>query len=346
MKWTPEVDNRRVDLIEDGYTYPEIARILNMEFELNFTDRSIEARSRKTNTTKSSIRGKVFKKDVSITEQKLDGSLFPEEAYQINEEINFTPEKKRRLKEIYEMFTNKEMKILSLSDLHAPFIDFKAVEAAIKDHYDADLLVLNGDVFDGHALSDFDKRDDFDIEIEFKQVFMLLDVLTKKFEQIVWVGGNHDFTRFIRYVSKKFGNGMKKYVMERLNPITYIAEKYDNLIIVPHNWVQIGKAIFTHPDGYSSALMSTAMNQAKYLNANAKEILPNPEFHCVVQGHTHDLGEYYVNGTKIIEQGCLCTQMDYRFDKPSSRKWVTGYAVIHLDENGNVDFNWSRNYLV
>ncbi|MNV50902.1 hypothetical protein D3C71_1429320 [compost metagenome] len=147
-------------------------------------------------------------------------------------------------------------------------------------------------------------------------------------------------------VSRKFGQGMKKYVLKRLNPIDYIAEKYDNITVVPHQWMQVGKAIFVHPDGYSSALMSTALGQEKVLRANAEEMLPDPNFQALIQGHTHDLGEYYVNGTKVIEQGCLCYQMDYRFDRPSSRRWVQGYAVVQLNSDGSVDFNNTRSYSV
>lgn len=351
QQWPSELDNRRLELLKDGYSYNETALILSTEFKSIITKWMVIERSKKTNTTASELRSQnnnsSFVGETRIlSNNEVEKKMFPDEAYKINEDLVFAPEKMRQLKEIWEKYNDgKSKKILSLSDLHAPFIDFSAVEEAIKNHSDADILMLNGDVFDGHALSDFDKLNDFDIEIEFKQVFTLLDVVTKHFKHVIWNGGNHDFTRFMRYVSRKFGQGMKKYVMKRLNPIDYIAEKYDNILVVPHNWVQIGKCIFTHPDGYSSALMSTAMNQAAYLRAN-KDFLPHSEFQAVVQGHTHDLGEYYVNGTKIIEQGSLCVMMDYRFDKPTSRKWVTGYAVVHLDNEGNVDFNESRNYII
>lgn len=348
--WTPEVDNRRLQLLSEGYSYSEMAVILSTEFQVLLTKWMVIERCRKTSTTKSEVEINSLEKEVVLQEVPYNvlssNSLFPAEAYEVNEEVTFAPEKQRQLRTIWEKYNDgKAKKILSLSDLHAPFINFTAVEQAIKDHGDADILMLNGDVFDGHALSDFDKMNDFDIEVEFKQVFMLLDVVTKHFKEVIWVGGNHDFTRFMRFVSRKFGQGMKKYVMQRLNPIDYIAEKYNNLLVVPHNWVEIGKCIFVHPDGYSSALMSTAIKQSEYLTAN-KQFLPYADFQALVQGHTHDLGEYFINGKKIIEQGCLCHLMDYRFDRPSSRRWVTGYAVIELDAEGNVDFNKSRNYIV
>lgn len=383
-KWNQKIDDRRLQLLQEGCSYKSIAQILNKEFNETFTGKAVENRCYITNSLKSQVGYDTLKnsfvvgnpspeisqqvqllmplyetsdnstkswtyeaadknKQKKSVEQK---SLFPEELYKQNEEVNFSPEKKRMLDNIWEQFNDgKAKKILSLSDLHAPFIDFNAVEVAFKEHADADILVLNGDVFDGQAMSDFDKLNDFDIEVEFEQVFALLDVATEMFETIVWCGGNHDLSRFIRMVSRKFGQGMKKYVLKRLNPITYIAEKYDNVIVVPHYWVQIGKSIFVHPDGYSSALMSTAMSQEKILRSNI-EMLPHPEFQLLVQGHTHDLGEYFINGTKIIEQGHLGYTPDYRWDKPTVRKWQQGYAVVHLNQDGSVDFNKTRSYFI
>lgn len=344
VRWTSEVDARRVSLLKDGYSYNAVAAILSDEFNGNFSMHSVQNRSRVTNTTKNELQIEVLDKVIKSPKNK-DTKMFPEEAYQVDEELSFTPEKKRRLKEIWESFNDgKAKKILSLSDLHAPYMDFKAIETAILEHSDADILVLNGDVFDGHAMSDFDKLDDFDIEIEFEQVFLLLDVVTPLFEKIIWVSGNHEMARFIRMISRKFGNGMKKYVLKRLNPIQYISEKYDNLIVVPHNHTQIGTAVFVHPNGYSGALMSTALKQAEIFENNKYDILPYPEVQAVIQGHTHDLGSYYQNGIKVIEQGHLTFPPDYVFDAPRKRRWQKGYAVVHLDKDGNVEFNKSREY--
>jgi predicted phosphodiesterase len=352
INWNTQLDSRRIDLIVQGFSYSAVASILNNEFPANATINAdaVQNRCRATETTKAQLMSKsnvargqqLSMANVKSTTNK---GLFPTSAYDIDESVTFTPEKKRRLEEIYdELNDGKAKKILSLSDLHAPFINFEAVEKALIEHSDADVLILNGDVFDGHALSDFDKLNDFDIEIEFEQVFMFLDVATKLFDRVYYVGGNHDMSRFVRMVARKFGQGMKNYVLKRLNPIEYVCEKYSNLTIVPHQFIQVGEAIFNHPDGYSSALMSTAMGQEKAIRANANTLLPNPKFSLLCQGHTHDLGEYYVNDCKIMEQGCLCHPMDYRFDKPTSRRWQLGYAVVQLNADGSVDFNKSRTY--
>jgi hypothetical protein len=53
-----------------------------------------------------------------------------------------------------------------------------------------------------------------------------------------------------------------------------------------------------------------------------------------------------MNGCKVIEQGCLTHMPDYRFDKPASRIWQQAYAVVHLREDGSVEMNKTRVYLV
>jgi hypothetical protein len=165
---------------------------------------------------------------------------------------------------------------------------------------------------------------------------------TKTFEvkKTIFGGKSNFFNRLKNKITKE------EYKSKRLNPITYIAEKYNNIVVIPHQWMQVGKAVFIHPDGYSSALMSSAIGQEKVLRANAKEALPNPDFEALIMGHTHDAGEYMLNGCKIMEQGCLTYVPDYRYDKPSSRQWVQAYAVVNLYGDGSVDMNNTRVYLV
>lgn len=347
MKWLENIDSRRIELLKEGYSYQMVATVLSNEFNTFFTKKAVENRSRITKTSKKDLINNIEFTSSSIifNKQEKENNMFPDEAYYLDEELTFTPEKKRQMKKVWDIFNDgKPKKILSLSDMHAPYMDFNSIEKAVLAHADSDILMLNGDVFDGHAMSDFDKIDDFDIEVEFEQVFLFLDTVAPMFKQIIWVSGNHEMSRFIRMVSRKFGNGMKKYVLKRLNPIKYICEKYDNIIIAPHHYVQIGKVVFVHPNGYSSALMSTALKQAEIFENNKYDILPYPEIQAVIQGHTHDLGSYFLNGIKVIEQGCLCHPMDYVFDNPRKRRWTKGYAVVHLDKEGNVDFNKTREY--
>ncbi|MFW6007775.1 MAG: metallophosphoesterase [archaeon] len=346
IRWKGQLEERRLELIKMGYSYSTIANILSSEFDLNISRRSVEGRCYNTKTQKCDLdECDKLEYDTDHTENTIfsnTSNLFPEECYDNEEDFCMTPQKVKELKRIYNKLTGLHPKnVISLSDLHSPAIDFKSVERAILDNPNSDICLLNGDVYDGNSMSSFDKMSEIDIEEELDQVFTLLDVLTKKYEFVVWVGGNHDFGRFLKFVMKNFGPGMRKYVEQRLNPMDYIAEHYDNLIIVPHDWVQIGDVIYAHLPTYSTVDMKTVVKNYEIFKAN-RHLLPNPNFRAIVIGHTHHLGKIMKNGVMLIEQGCLCHLQDYRFMKLTKNRWQKGYAIVGYDDDMNVDFNKSH----
>jgi predicted phosphodiesterase len=347
VKWEGQIEARRVELIKDRLTYKQVARILSDEFNTYVSDRAVEGRCFRSSTMKSDICEEICEESYNQLINKnpistSEGKLFPDECYDVDSEICMTPAKIAELNDIYKQLTlSNPKKILALSDLHAPLIDFSAVEKAILAHPDADICLLNGDVYDGQAMSTFDKLKDFDFEVELRQIFILLDVLTKRFKHVVWVGGNHDMRRFLKFVMKTFGSGMKNYVLKRLNPMDYVAERYDNLIIVPHDWIQVGDVIFAHLQDFSITDMKTVVSCEEKFRS-MKHLLPNPDYRSIVIGHTHHMGKVIRNNVLLMEQGCMCHMADYKFHKPSRIRWETGYAVIYFDDDMKVDFNKSN----
>ena len=278
----------------------------------------------------------------NVVSNNMSQNLFDDKVYDLKDKYVMSEETKREMKRIWDIFnTNEPKKILNLSDLHAPYMDFKKIETAIKDNSDCTICVLNGDIFDGESMSCFDKMDEIDSSCEFEQVFQLLDVLTVRFEHIIWVWGNHDGERFKKYIMKNIKFGLRKYAFERLNPIKYIAEKYSNVITINHNTLEIGDVIFKHPNAYSQVEMKTVVSEYDIMNANRLD-LPNPNFRSIIIGHTHDIGSYIKNGVLLGETGCLCHTPDYRFTNPVKRRWTTGYARIELDEYNKIIFNKTR----
>ena len=351
IKWVGDIEKRRKQLRNSGNSYQQVANILTDEFGIRITRDMVSSRDRAVRTrgydsyieveNDDDINVKLPIEQDTETEQESYEHLFPVELYNLKEEYISSEETKKELKEIWEMFEdNKPKKILSLSDLHSPYMDFKKIEKAITDNSDCTICILNGDIFDGESMSTFDKMDEIDSSAEFGQVFELLDVLTTRFEHIIWVGGNHDFQRFYRYICKNIKPGLRKFAFDRLNPMKYISDKYKNVITINHNTIQIGDTIFKHPNGYSSVEMKTIVNELDVINANRHDF-PNPNFRGIIIGHTHDGGDFIKNGVKLIEQGCLCYTPDYRFTNPVKRKWTTGYARIELDENNKMIFNKS-----
>lgn len=347
MKWDTSISNRLIELIENN-TYKTVADILSSEFGINCTPTMIDGKLQRMRKQAGmqdleSLLNSFNNSNLNNTniqsniQSNTTNNMFTDDCYELSD-CNFTYAKVESLKQTYNILTElNPKKILSLSDLHAPLINFKAVEQAIENNLDADICVLNGDVFDGNCFSTFAKFKNIDFKKEIDQVYKLLDVLTNYFDKVVWVGGNHDLMRFKNFISRNNGNATE-YLIDVANPLKIICDKYHNLINVDHDWTQIGDVIFSHLQDFSTVDMKTVTTVNEKFEANKYELLPNPDYKAIVNGHTHHLGKIYKNNKLLIEQGCLCHLQDYRFMKPAKNKWQTGYAVVYMD-NGKCDFN-------
>jgi predicted phosphodiesterase len=337
-----EIEDRRIELSNQGYGSKKIATMLSYEFGHRVTRDMVAGRSKFVkNKTKNNFDNiNIVIKD--NLKQQTKTQLFEDEVYDLKDKYIISEQIKKEMKSIWNIFnTPTPKKILNLSDLHAPYINFEKLEIAINDNIDCDICVLNGDIFDGESMSPFDKMNEIDSSEEFNQVIKVLDVLSPRFKHVVWVGGNHDFQRFCRYILKNIKAGLRSYAFDRLNPIKYIADQYPNVITINHNTLEIGDVVFKHPNGYSGVEMKTVVNENDVLYANRHD-LPNSNFRAVIIGHTHDGGEYVKNGIKLMETGCMCYTPDYRFTNPVKRRWTTGYARIELDKDNKIIFNKSH----
>lgn len=342
MKWFGKLEDRRVQLKNDGFGPTAIAKMLTNEFNTRITVDMVNGRNRVVNK-KNPIVNETNEVLTTTDENNYEQlKFFSEEDCEIANKYLYSNDIKRDMKEIYNMLNDgKTKKILSLSDLHSPYMDLKKIDKAIRDNLDCEYCVINGDLLDLEAMSAFDNMNEVNISEEFAQVDKLLSILDKTFKKTIIIGGNHDYTRFAKYIMKNVKPSLRSFAFDRLNPLKYITEKYMNIKVINHNTIQIGDVEFKHPNKYNSPEMRTIVNEYNNMIANLEDF-PNPEINCIIIGHTHMAGEYYYNGVKLIEQGCLCKKMDYRFLEPSKRSWTTGYCVISLDDSYHVDFNETK----
>jgi predicted phosphodiesterase len=387
IKWTGNIEDRRIELLDQKHTYSQIARILSNEFNVPISRHAIKNRCVRSEMLNNGMVGNLMsanqflskvqttqipsipqnkqniivqpkqKSNCNLPKNNVQNNivppqlsankkLFPEKCYNASEEFTMIPSKIRELGDYYDTLTAlRPKKILSLSDLHAPTIDFNAIDEALFYNWDADVIVLNGDFLDCQGMSRYDKMEDFNIYTELEQASALLDVLSNlpNVKNIVWVGGNHDLGRFQKYVMKNFSPAMRKYVYNRLNPMDVLAEQFEKLIVIPHNWMMIGDVLFAHLERYSSVSMKTVNDVNDVFLAN-NHLLPVRDYRALVIGHTHQMGENVKNGRKLIEQGCLTDLQDYRWQQPTKSRWETGYAVINFDDDVKVKFNDTRVY--
>ena len=244
-------------------------------------------------------------------------------------------------------------KVLSISDLHMPFFHEGVIRHAFDNHSDADILVINGDLFEMDMASRFPRHKTILLKYEYRIALEWLTRVAKQFKQVVLVEGNHE-ARISRYFQTRIDPGMN-FIAEgdllwRLSEGYGFDEagqwekKYDMSNVsytrgLTKWFVQIGQTIFAHPWRTSSLSIRTVENAHKWFTDR------NYSFQALVIGHTHRLGSHVTANTLLIEQGCMCVPLDYasRADinyRPTS----FGYAVIIMDKHGFVDFNKSRPY--
>lgn len=336
MDWTKDMDDRLV-VLRRSCSQRVTAEKLTEDFGIVFTRDMVRHRE-------ETIRRKEHIKS--------EGNLFPDYAYEAHKEFTHIEDKLNQMREIYQVFQGKKCFILSFSDLHSPLIDFTMIDTVLKrmeptmaqkraNGYTV-IIVLNGDIFDFSQMSKFAKgKHRVNVKDEVKLAKELINVCCEIADYCVALLGNHD-ARLYSYIARLAEKDPEviEYMEEKLDPLKEI--KKDNFLYVNHIELQLGGMVFVHPFGYSKVALRTAQNVKNSIMAN-KELMPNPnQIQGVCMGHTHMLGYYLENDVLIMEQGHSSHDPDYKLERKTDRKWVKGYAVIQLDEEGNVDLEETR----
>lgn len=266
----------------------------------------------------------------------------------------------RNLKVITEKFIrvgnpakDAKFKIVSTGDWHIPFENYRVIEHLIKNHSDADILVINGDIFEHYLVSQWKKDKSIPLRLEYEIALEWIMKLRKIFKKIVLVYGNHEY-RLRSYISSNLDPAVhfatSPDLLKRLSD-GYDFDEYgdfvkmhdfDNVYYEPGmlNWyTKIGKCLFVHPRSYVKDLLGTAAQAMKHF------IKRGEDFQCLVMAHTHRQASSIVDGRLLLESGCACVPLDYLNDgKLNNLNQTFGYSIIYMDNDGNVDFNTSDNF--
>jgi predicted phosphodiesterase len=245
---------------------------------------------------------------------------------------------------------NANFKILALSDLHIPFENVDVINHALANHSDADVLVINGDLFDMYSVSKWPKNKAVLLEHEYRIVFDYIKMFSEKFKEVHITRGNHDArlqSYFSSHVDPAISFMAHPDALDRvalgynIGPSGHLEKQCDfnNVFYAsgPYAWyTKIGDAIFAHPNNGGKVTLSTGVKVAEYF-------LEREEFSTVVCGHSHRMGAAFWRNKLIIEQGCCCLPMDYESDAKMQYGMQTfGYATIYMNDEGKVDFDRSR----
>ena len=247
----------------------------------------------------------------------------------------------------------KRQRIISISDMHIPFLREDLIKEIVKAHSGSDYCVVNGDLFDSNIVSFFPKHKEIPFIVEYIAAQELVISLSQHFKKVILVDGNHDYGRFNTEIGKL--NVSIQFLVKK-SPMKHLADgvRFDSegnemtSLYLPnveyagdigHNWwTKIGKVIFGHRlRGFRKAPMANVAWMADWF------INRGTDFQCLVAGHSHKQGMIPYRGKILIDQGALCWPMDYELDGGCSfAPPDLGYAIVDIDNRGNVDTKSSR----
>jgi predicted phosphodiesterase len=337
MKWTPEEEKLLARSL-GKLNYTEITSLINSKHSEGVAGFTSER-------TESAVRRKILRDKVSPTETK---------DYSDDWDFIIQTAKEYRSKSVkldLGLTDSKHKKIISFSDLHLPFFLWEDMEKALKQHADADVIVLNGDILDAYIFSTFSKSKNIAAIKEYKMAFDLVHYLSDNFEKVVLVSGNHDYRTsralkmagFDKDASSVYGGDLLFRIAngEKLNDQAVLEEKieFDNVIYQRSDswYVRIGQTIFCHPSGFASKYPGATV--VKLLD-HFSERMNDDDFDSIVVGHTHKIYKGVVSGKLLIEQGAMAHRLPYQFQADLKFKnAMNGYAIIYQDASGNTNFN-------
>lgn len=248
--------------------------------------------------------------------------------------------------------------VLSLSDIHVPYHDVKALESAIKTgkKHKPDVVLINGDLIDFYQLSRFirdpERRDP---AREIRESAELLLWIGKQFPKarLVWKLGNHE-ERWASYVWQnapilwqinccRLSEVMALQMAEITGKNSYKLEDYGWEIEDQRRPIHAGKLPILHGHELPRGL-ATPVNQARgaYLRAQ----------HTILVGHGHRSSQHvepnmYGKEVSCWSQGCLCGLNPYY---ARVNKWNQGFAVVKVATDGEqfdvTNYRMDREYRV
>ena len=347
-RWRPQ-EERLVQTLLPTNSYREISEQINRRHDKN-------------------IPGFPCERTDEAVRKKCDRESWTSESCASFEENDLHAIRWNELKEIQEQYKAQQVirkrgvldpdsictKILSVSDIHFPLAREDLLQEILNTHADADIVVVNGDLMEGHIFSTFEKNKSIAALDEYRVAFMFVKMLSERFSKVILVDGNHDI-RASRALKQQ---GFKKEASQILRPnlMARIANgelldasgllidklDFNNVIYEPReSWfVKVGKTIFMHPHGRGSSYPGYTVT--RHGDKLIKRYEEN-EVDSVVCGHTHKIYKGVINGKLYIEQGYLAGILSYLHSPKSNYlcNYQNGYAVIYQDAEGNTDFNLS-----
>lgn len=256
------------------------------------------------------------------------------------------------------MLNKFDKNIMIINDIHVPFERTDVLEIIAKHKEEIDTLVIGGDFMDCESISSFPKVKNRNLldEIIYAREFLkkIRNILNNN-QKIIIINGNHE-ERLHKMISKMHEKDLQKFINP--NVIDMLVEgftiydngrkiKYngiDNVIYIPHWYVQVDRIIVSHPKNFSIA-------KGKMLeNVTSHFMNKNLDFDVVIFGHTHKASSGLIDrfSNKIaVENPCLCKPQSYAdTGKTNFTQQAYGYTIIKYNKNEKVSYNNIKTYIL
>jgi len=239
-------------------------------------------------------------------------------------------------------------KMLFAPDSHGNYWDSSVTEEMLRRDGDATLVVTN-EIITADAFSHFRQEYDVDTMSEFLVTGAFIEMLKggnlegADRRQVVISNSNHQ-ERFLKFVADNaktpdavktsaelWAAGMQVYA--GIKP-----ELSQSFV------VQVGRALFGHPDSYMASQGGTATRLLQRCSARYPEFGLQPPFQFVAIGHPHRLNLNQALGSRafVAEAGCQCYVPRYAVRDNTTRPCTTypmvnAYVSVTFDRIGNVE---------
>lgn len=264
-------------------------------------------------------KGKLLADQLSPDEQRPPGEVTREQPYRAMLPKALPPTRT-------EPYAPKFTKALVLSDIHVPYHDPAALEAAL-DYgraQECDCLVLDGDIVDFYAISSFQKDPrSRNLPLEIERTRELFTALRQAFPdaEIVYKLGNHE-RRWVRHLSNNAPDLIGVDDFDLASVLRASDLGFTTLDHMRH--VRLGRVNVIHGDEYRG---TGGANPARWLYLKAHDTTICGHFHRTSH-HTEKNMSGKVTATWTM--GCLC-QFNPEFMRYDN--WNHGFAVIESDHD-------------
>lgn len=232
-------------------------------------------------------------------------------------------------------------KTLVISDTQGVFANDAMWQEAIRDHPDADLVVIPGDVADWEGASKYTHEADYPLLLESDWLVRFYATLVEAFpgKPIIVTDSNH--RRRVAKAMRSLPQGL--LFLAEHNPEKYLAQPFRNVMAIEPWFLQLGDVVYAHKEGRTGTPGDNARDAIKtFRNWRDAGQFGMNDFRVVLTGHSHKVAEFYENGVKGMEPGCLMNlPAKYMSTAEISNTQDNGYAYI-IQKGGRADRNECR----